>query len=197
MGTGSGAGFSDGHLPEAAGILPAELLRMEPAGERLAHLVRENLGWLQGWLRGRVGDPDLADDLCQEAFLRALRRVSKLRDPARFPAWLYRIAENTVRDHLRSVARRRNRVTYTDRLEEFDTSAPAVEDPARREAAERLLAAIRNLPARLRDPLLLRHSSDLSYAEIARVLGISENAVQVRIFRARKKLREECKELAE
>jgi len=170
---------------------------METAGERLAQLVRDNLGWLRGWLRGRVGDPDLADDLCQESFLRALRRFSKLRDPARFPAWLYRIAENTVRDHLRSAARHRNRVTYTDRLEEFDRSAPPAEDPAQREAAERLLEAIRALPARLRDPLLLRHSSDLSYAEIGRVLGITENAVQVRIFRARKKLRSECKELAD
>jgi RNA polymerase sigma-70 factor (ECF subfamily) len=170
---------------------------MEPAGERLASLVRENLGWLRGWLRGRVGDPDLADDLCQEAFLRALRRFSGLRDPARFPAWLYRIAENTVRDHLRSEARRRNRVTYTDRLEELDRSAPPAEDPAEQEIGERLLAAIRKLPPRLRDPLLLRHSRDLSYAEIGRVLGISENAVQVRIFRARKKLRDECKELTE
>src|SRR5262245_2194231 len=124
MGTGPGYGLPDGCLPEAAGLLPGGLLRMEPTGERLAALVRDNLGWLRGWLRGRLGDPDLAHDLCQEAFLRALRRFSGLRDPARFAGWLFRIAENTVRDHLRSEARRRNRVTYTDRLEELDRSAP-------------------------------------------------------------------------
>ena len=197
METGPGYGLSDGCAPEAAGLLSEGILKMEPTGERLAALVRENLGWLRGWLQGRVGDPELADDLCQEAFLRALRRYSGLRDPARFAGWLFRIAENTVRDHLRSEARRRNRVTFTDRIEEFDRSAPPAEDPAQREAAEKLLAAIRRLPARLRDPLLLRHSSDLSYAEIGRVLGISENAVQVRSFRARKRLREECRELAD
>jgi RNA polymerase sigma-70 factor (ECF subfamily) len=58
------------------------------------------------------------------------------------------------------------------------------------EEAERLLDLVRGLPPRYREPLLLRHSRDLSYAEIGKILGIRENAVQVRIFRARKMLRE-------
>jgi RNA polymerase sigma factor (sigma-70 family) len=155
----------------------------------LERLVRENLGWLRGWLRGRVRDPELADDLCQEAFLRALRRYGGLRDPERIRAWLYRIAVNTLRDHLRSEHRRRGKVVFTDQIEELETPTEAEDALGRDESAERLLAAIRALPARLREPLLLRHSQNLSYREIAKILGISENAVQVRIFRARQLLR--------
>jgi len=176
--------------PQALGVLPGGWLTMALGGETLREkLVQANLGWLRGWMRGRVGDRDLADDLCQDVLLKALRRLPRLRDESRFSGWLYRIAENTVRDHVRSEKRRRGRVQFTSEIEGFDRSAPPSGDPAVREEAERLLAAIRALPARLREPLLLRHSRGLPYAEIARILGVSENAVQVRIFRARERLR--------
>jgi len=184
----------------AAGILPWERgltvgsPAVGPERAEFAALVQENLGWLRGWLRGRVADPEGADDLCQEAFLRALRRVSELRDRARFSSWLYRIAENLVRDHVRSESRRRGLLHYTGQIEELEKAALPQDDLARREEAERLLSSIRALPPRLREPLLLRHASGLSYAEIGKVLGISENAVQVRIFRARRRLREKLGE---
>jgi RNA polymerase sigma-70 factor (ECF subfamily) len=156
-----------------------------PAGT-LERLVAENLGWLQGWLRGRVNDRELIHDVSQESFLKAFRSVRDLKDLARFPAWLYRIAENTLRDHLRSKVRRR-RVVASDDLDALESRVETI-DPERTEEAERLMAAIRSLPARYREPFLLRHSRELSYTRIAEILGLSENAVQVRVFRARRML---------
>src|SRR6185295_991619 len=162
----------------------------EASDKRPEDLVRENIGWVRGWLRGRVKDPDLADDLCQESFLRALRRFSRLRDPAKAAGWLYRIAENTLRDHLRNESRRKKRVVFTDQLEEMETPAAPSEDPlGQAEATGKLLEMVQALPPKLREPLLLRHSRSLPYREIGRILGISEKAVQVRIFRARQLLR--------
>ncbi len=83
-------------------------------------LVRGNAGWLRGWFRGRVRDPELVDDLCQETFLRALRGFSRLRDPSRFSSWLYRTAENLLRDHFRRKKRRGDKVVFTDQLETED-----------------------------------------------------------------------------
>jgi RNA polymerase sigma factor (sigma-70 family) len=161
-----------------------------PSGAALVRrLVDENIGWLQGWVRGRVGDPDLAHDICQDSFLKALRSLPRLKDLSRFPAWLYRIAENTLRDHLRSRARRRRKFQNVEELDDLVSAAPLAKDAFDvAEEAERLLQAIRALPARYRDPLLLRHSRDLSYAEIGSILGVSEKVIQVRMFRARKML---------
>ncbi|MBI4602066.1 MAG: RNA polymerase sigma factor [Planctomycetes bacterium] len=164
-----------------------------PGGARAAFedLVHQNMGWLLGWLRGRVRDPELAHDICQESFLKALRSAAFLKDPARFPGWLYQIAKNTLRDHLRRKARRRRWFLFADSEYLDALEAPGRSDPVETsEEAESMLRAIRELPPRYREPLLLRHSRDLSYAEIGAILGISENAVQVRIFRARKTLRE-------
>ena len=163
-------------------------------------LVRENLGWLRGWVRSRVRDPELAHDICQDAVLKALRAARTLKDHSKFPSWLYRIAQNTLRDHLRRQARRRRWLLFTDNVDPLEArvhpSAPrgAGSNPAQAEEAaeeaERLLEAVQRLPPRYREPLLLRHSEDLPYARIAEILGISENAVQVRIFRARKMLKD-------
>jgi len=183
---------------ESGALSTGVLMAREPGDgplegpERIDRLVEENLGWLRGWLHGRVRDPGEADDLCQESLLKAVERFPRLRDPEKFPRWLFRIAQNTLRDHIRQEVRRRARVTLTD---EFEGIAPAVMagDPGTAEEAGNLLAEIRALPPRLREPLLLRHSRNLSYREIGRILGLRENTVQVRIFRARRALRKKLR----
>jgi RNA polymerase sigma factor CnrH len=169
------------HPPTAGSSIVAD----EAAVERL---VSENMGWLRGYVRGRLGDPEATHDVIQETFLKAIRALPRLEDATTFPAWLYRIAENTIRDHLRAKARNRGKVVFTDGLDELQSPRDSESAAESRELAERLLAAIRGLPERYREPLLLRHSQDLPYAEIGRILGISEKTVQVRIFRARKML---------
>jgi len=158
--------------------------------DRAEKLVRDNLGWLMGWVRGRVSDPETAHDICQDALVKALRSLGELKDPARFPAWLYRIAANTLRDHLRRKKRWRRWFLLSDKLDDFEGESGPKESAVSMEESEKVLRMVGELPPRYREPLLLRHSQDLSYAEIGRILKISENAVQVRIFRARKMLRE-------
>jgi RNA polymerase sigma factor (sigma-70 family) len=169
----------------------------QEAGERqqsLERLVRENHGWLSGWIRGRVGDRDLAHDISQDALLKALRSVSQLQDISKFPSWLYRIAQNTLRDHLRRKVSARKRVQFTTQLDEVTVPSDHERKVDEEEDVERLLEAIRALPAQFREPLLLRHSRDLSYEEIGAILGLRENAVQVRVLRARRLLRKSLRE---
>lgn len=153
-------------------------------------LVSANLGWLRGWVRGRVRDPELVHDICQDSILKALRAARSLKDESKFSSWLYRIAQNTLRDHLRRQARRRRWLVFTNNLDPVEAIAPSPGGGLEAEESQKLLQAVRKLPPRYREPLLLRHAEDLPYARIAEILGITENAVQVRIFRARKMLRE-------
>ncbi len=168
-----------------------EPLEAPKDGSSFAELIRPQLGWLRGWLGARLrgAEEQEIDDLCQDILLRAVRGQAMLRRPERFPAWLYRIAVNVLRDYLRKRKRSRERARIAD-LE----SEPA--DPRNLEAAlerdeelERLVQAVLKLPRIYREPMILRHVQDFSYAEVARILGTTENSVQVRIFRARQLLR--------
>jgi RNA polymerase sigma-70 factor (ECF subfamily) len=156
-------------------------------------LVKCNLGWLRGWLAARLSGRDAAeaDDLCQEVLLRALRSARALRDPERFPGWLYRIAANVLHDYLRQKARRRRLVRSLEVEVEDPRDAAAAVDLG--EELKEALGAVLALPATYREPMLLKHVEDLSYAEIGKILGLSQNAVQVRIFRAREMLRQKLR----
>jgi len=170
---------------------PALNSTKDPSGEDpKRRLVESNLGWLRGWVRGRIRDPEVVHDVCQDAFVKALKSWDELKDPAKFPAWLYRIAENTLRDHIRGTKRRRRRFAEVEDLDQVAAPAVSADPVGVQEEADRVLAKLDGLPRPYREPLLLRHAQDLSYAEIGRILGLTENAVQVRIFRARKMLRE-------
>ena len=119
--------------------------------------------------------------------LRAIRGVSGLRDPDRFPSWLYAIANNVLRDFVRDTSRKRREA----RDFEAEPIDPRDERPSadRHEDLELALEAVLDLPERYREPMLLRHVDDLSYEEISAILRVSPNAVQVRISRARDRLR--------
>lgn len=151
-------------------------------------LLEENLGWLRGWLGARLTGQQRqeVDDLCQEVFLRALRGAGQLQRQERFAAWLYRIASNVLRDYLRQSARfRRHRKKLRDVADPKDPSSTVeIEDEY-----ESVLDQVLALPRRYREPMILRHVKDLAYVEIGKILGISENSVQVRIYRARQMLR--------
>jgi len=165
-----------------------DLIQASRAGDRQAFsaLASANLAWVLGWLTARVRDPDRAEDLAQEVFLKAFEGIGRLRDPGKFRPWLYRIAENVLRSHLR--AERRARAVVESRpFDALDQVAAETRgDPDRREA---LREAIAKLPVETRDALILKHVDDRSCEEIARTMGITRNALAVRLFRARQALR--------
>lgn len=128
-----------------------------------------------------------AEEIAQDTFLRAYRKLSTLREPQKFRAWAARISFRLAlnRWHARSRARRRD----TSWLE---TSAPPVADVetivAQREFQNRLRQEIARLPRKLRAVLLLSAVEDLATQDIAEILGIPEGTVRSRLHLARKSL---------
>lgn len=159
--------------------------------ESMESLISENIGWLRGWLEARLSGyrRQDVDDICQEIFLKAVRGIGRLRDQKKFPAWLYKIANNKLNDYLRQQKRRIGREVSASDVDLAD-SKDVPREIDLREEARRALQAVLQLPVRYREPMVLRHLEELSYDEIGRILGISKSNVQVRIFRARQMLRQ-------
>ncbi len=138
-----------------------------------------------------TGDPDHALDVVQEAFVAAFNALARY-DPARpMRAWLTRIVINKARDWQRRQTVRR----FVGALNPFD-SDPASDAPGpaqiaeERDAVARTQRALAALPARLREVLVLRTIEGLDQAETAALLGITDKAVETRLYRARKRLSE-------
>lgn len=141
------------------------------------------------YLRYHVASADEADELTAETFLRAVRAAASF-DPSRghAKAWLFRIAQNVLRD-----SRRRERRRGSVPIESFRdlvSEAPSAEERLlHEEEVRRLLAAMDELPERDREVVSLRYASELEYGEIAAILGIREAAVRTRLWRALGRLR--------
>jgi RNA polymerase sigma factor (sigma-70 family) len=143
-----------------------------------------------------VRNVDLAQELAQEAMLQAYLSLDRLRDPARFKAWLCGIVSNVCRSHLRD-----QKVAYFS-LEamagglQFDAvpfsgvAATPQEIAEQRELHQTVLDAINVLASKDRDATLFFYYDQLSVREIAALLGTSVGAVKVRLHRARQRLRD-------
>lgn len=136
-----------------------------------------------------VGDPDLARDVAQDVFLKALRALGGFRGDASFRTWLLTIAANTARGALRSYVRRRE----TD-LEAVAPVASQERSPERAAelSAEAALArrALARLPEKQRLSVQLRVDEGLSFREIGEVIGSTEGAARVNYFHGIRRLRE-------
>jgi RNA polymerase sigma-70 factor (ECF subfamily) len=132
-----------------------------------------------------VGEPALAEDITQEAFARAWRARARLPAVENHRAWLYRIATNVARDHMR----RARLLAWLPLLHGEPGLAVAGPEEAAIES-ERMRRALLRLPPDYRVPLVLYTCDDFSVAEIAAALEISTDAVKQRLVRARERLRE-------
>lgn len=177
----------------AADTTDADLVAQARAGrqEAFSALLRRHREPVYRTVRAYIGDASEALDLTQEVFAAAFAALARY-DPARpFRVWLSRIAINKCHDW----ARRRAVRSFFTRARPID-EAGQVHDPAPtpdraaedRETLQRLERAIAALPANLKAPLLLRTIEGLSQAETAQALGLSEKAVELRVYRARAKL---------
>lgn len=176
-----------------------ELVDAARTGEHRAfeELVRRTSAETFTLARRLVSDDDDARDVVQEAYLRAFRSLSSFRGDAQFTTWLYRITANCASTHLGR--RRRHRHDELDEEVELADLTPEHDPPAAADAAllrQRLEVAIAELPPRLRAVVVLRDVYDLSHAEVAEQLGISESAAKVRLHRARRRLRTQVFPLA-
>jgi RNA polymerase sigma-70 factor, ECF subfamily len=149
------------------------------------------------YARYRVQDPMLADDITAQAFERALSALSRY-DAGRAPfgAWLFAIVRNTVRDHLR--AARRRRWLPLEVLWGRGGSARSPEEAAlRSEWRQRVLEAVQHLGEREREIIALKYGANLSNKDIALLLGLTPNHVNVLVSRSYERLRKILQPLEE
>ena len=143
--------------------------------------------------RGVLRNTADAEDVAQEALLRAYRQFDRLRDRNRFRAWLVRIAFRLALDRLRSGKRREQRDTLWSQPEHQPPAATAEGLAASNEFQAHLDSALAELPEKLRLVLLLAAMEGHTIDEIAGLVGISTGTVKSRIFYARKQLAEKLR----
>ncbi|ODU25139.1 MAG: hypothetical protein ABS95_00930 [Verrucomicrobia bacterium SCN 57-15] len=160
---------------------------MQRHSERLFHYLVRSLQ-----------NEDEAADLAQETFVRVYRNREKFNPAQRFSTWLYAIASNLVKDCYRHRIRHpqvsldaQNEQTGTE-LGDYlaDGGSSPSEAMQASERAEVVRKAVAALPEELRTPLILAEYEERSQAEIGEILGCTPKAVETRIYRARKHLRE-------
>ncbi|MFI5335767.1 MAG: RNA polymerase sigma factor SigZ [Opitutales bacterium] len=138
---------------------------------------------LRAFIRRRVRDDALADDLAQETLLKVYRSRAALRDDTRLEAWLFQIARGTIIDH------------YRRQRPQVDLPATIADEPPDEAAAlhARLLPSLQRflgeLPPAYREPVRLAEIEGLPHARIALRLGLSLTAVKSRVRRGRALLR--------
>jgi RNA polymerase sigma-70 factor (ECF subfamily) len=136
-----------------------------------------------------------AEDVAQEAFVKAYRRFRDLRDRERFRAWLVRMTWRLAIDRQRGDRRRAARDANADHSSNPDglryQPPAALEDLAARERADRLWAAIDALPDKLRVVVVLSNIEGHDIREVARLLDVPDGTVKSRLFLARQRLKEQ------
>ncbi|MCA9636907.1 MAG: sigma-70 family RNA polymerase sigma factor [Myxococcales bacterium] len=162
-----------------------------------SRLYQEHFDRVFRHLHHLTGDRDLAEDLVQETFARAMVSIATFRGESRLSTWLGGIAINIVRGHWRRQKTAANANINLRAIHEIaPPSGPAPEEATlRRTRAEVLYAILRELPESLREVFVLRELEGLSAREVADQLGITEGNVNVRASRARARVRAELERL--
>ena len=141
-----------------------------------------------------LGREEDARDVCQEAFLRAFRGLSRFKGQAQFSSWLYRIALNLCNDRLR----RERRVGFVQPHDNFESVGRAVVDPInetvedlfiRRELGRSVQQAMARLSPEQRTVIVLKEYHDLTFREIAELVGCPLSTVKTRLYQGLSVLR--------
>ena len=177
-------------------------------------IVRRNQVPLVNFIARFLGDPDSAEDLAQETFVRMFKAIKRYKSgAAKFSTWMYHIASNLCKNELRNRGRRgrffvdsvtTESASDTESIEEdLIATAPAhvslqpgnqLEQKEREHAVQ---SAISELPERYRLPLILRDLQELSYEEISETLNLPLGTTKSRINRARLMLKDKLRSFVE
>lgn len=171
-----------------------ELIAAVQRGERPAwtSLVERHERWLRGVVYSTLGNAGGVDDVLQQVWLQAWQQIGTLADRGKWRGWLYRLARNAAIDSGKSAARRRPVARpMTDQAAAGAAGGPIPSHSAlQAERQEQILRAVQSLPAIYREPFILRHLEDWTYAQIADALDMPVDTVETRLVRARRLLRE-------
>ncbi len=180
---------TDPHRPRPPDDVLLQLLviRCQTGDEKAFALLLDRFGpRTRRYLEQIVGDD--ADDVQQEVWLDVYRRAGQLATPRSFVSWLFTITRHRAVDYLRR--RRRDRELLEDVAAESLAYDESVDPPDATDVSE-LSHALANLPTLHREVLLLRYQDDLSYEEIAAVVGCSVGTVKSRLHHAKRRLQSE------
>lgn len=184
-------------LEKPVTMADGELVQTAIAGREASfeELVRRYQRPIAAYVYRMVGDYDAALDLTQEVFIKVYNSLSRYRSEFKFSTWIYKIAHNAAIDHLRRYAVREQALAS-----EFDGEPRIVSIESRRltpeqesereERRSEIESVVDELSPAYRELIVLRHSHDLSYDEIAEVTGLPLGTVKNRLFRARDAMRE-------
>jgi RNA polymerase sigma-70 factor (ECF subfamily) len=165
---------------EAALIIAAQARDQAAFGE----LVKRRQGWARALLRRMCQSHAEADDLAQEAFIKAWDKMSDLETPAAFPGWFRRIAVTTF-----LMAKRRQKAVF----EEIDDASPISSEDSTPEAAAGAKLDLERALAKLSDAerlcVTLNHGEGLSHSEIVEITGLPLGTVKSHVLRGTDKLR--------
>lgn len=172
--------------------------------EAFAELVQRYRHRLYSLAYHLTGHPEEAADAAQEVFVRAFEALPRFRPEARFAPWLFRIAANLCVSWQRRL--RHRPASLEAALGEgqepvapaFGDSSPTPEEAyLQRAFQEEVRRAVRSLPAKLRQVIVLRYLEDMTYRDIAAALGLRVTTVETRLRAARRLLREKLQRLLE
>jgi RNA polymerase sigma-70 factor (ECF subfamily) len=184
-------------LSSLSAIADCELVTRAVEGreDSFEELVRRYQRPIAAYVYRMVGDYEAALDLTQEVFIKVYNSLGRYRSEFKFSTWIYKIAHNSAVDHLRRYSTREQSL-----MNEFDGEQRELPIESKRISPEQEYAGkerraeieqvVRGLPAAYRELILLRHSHDLSYDEIAEVTGLPLGTVKNRLFRAREVMRQ-------
>ena len=174
----------------------ADLITSAIAGrdDVFEELVRRYQRPIISYVYRMLNDYDSSLDVTQEVFIKVYNSLDRYSCDYKFSTWLYRIAHNAAIDHLRrnSVNPQSLETESGDGAYQLQIESPDPTPEQQRERSEwrsEIEAVVKLLPAAYRDLILLRHSRDLSYEEIAEVTALPLGTVKNRLFRAREMMR--------
>jgi len=165
----------------------------EAVPRELERLLAENAPLAYHVALGVLRNPAEAEDVAQEALIRAYRKFDRLRDARRFRSWLARVSFRLALDRSRSARRRELRETFWARPELRPPVRSVEEIAASRQFEERLGRALDELPDRLRLVISLTAIEGHSVDEVAALLDVPPGTVKSRLFAARKRLAEKLR----
>ena len=145
---------------------------------------------LYGFLFHMTRDREASEDMMQNVFYRMLRSRHTFTGEGEFRTWMYHLARNVLKDHLKQSRRRGNHHEIAEYEERIPSGLTADEQIERKLELKALERALDHLSPESREVLVLSRYQELKYAEIAHVLEISEGAVKVRVHRAMNQLKE-------
>src|SRR5437762_965790 len=185
-------------LAKPRALADGELVTNALAGREACfeELVRRYQRPIAAYVYRMVGNYDAALDLTQEVSIKVYNSLARYRSEFKFSTWIYKIAHNAAIDFLRRHAVREHTLAYgtdgepRELLIESRRLTPEQESEREERRAE-IESVVRLLPAAYRELIVLRHSHDLSYDEIAEVTGLPLGTVKNRLFRAREAMRSE------